>query len=122
VGPRYSKKLLQNLIIHLSQPLNALDKKSTLGFDMDFDQIGNMKKLIKTWQLVTVEGRRVFIDECSEATLESGFNTAFEVRESKANARTTTEIERQKKSVNGSASNAFRNPVWIPWKNMDERP
>jgi hypothetical protein len=40
-----------------------------------------MKKIIKTWELVTVDGRRVFIDGYSEATLERGSNTVFGVRE-----------------------------------------
>jgi hypothetical protein len=52
-----------------------------LGFVKGFDQIATMKKIIKTWELVTVDGRRVFIDGDSEATLERGSSTAFGVRE-----------------------------------------
>jgi hypothetical protein len=58
-------------------------ESSSLGFVVGFDQIATMKKIIKTWELVTVDGRRVFIGECGEATLESGSNKAFGVREIK---------------------------------------
>jgi hypothetical protein len=50
---------------------------------VEAEQIATMKKIIKTWELVTVDGRRVFIGECGEATLESGSNKAFGVREIK---------------------------------------
>jgi hypothetical protein len=40
-----------------------------------------MSESIKTWVLKTVDGRDVFIDRASHATLENGFNTNFEFRE-----------------------------------------
>jgi hypothetical protein len=56
------------------------------------------------------------------STLERGSNKFSASERSKANAHTTTETERQKKSVNGLVSNAFGNPVRILWKTTDDVP
>jgi hypothetical protein len=40
-----------------------------------------MSESVKTWVLKTVDGRDVYIDSDSHATLDSGSNTVFEFRE-----------------------------------------